>query len=190
MKRSNGKAAARLPQGQRGTSLLEVMISVLIMAVGLLGIAAMQATALRNSQGSTERSQAVIQNYAIIDAMRANRDQALAGAYNWGEGIWTCTVPAGGTLVNNDRARWLTALKTTLLTAPHHTPEQIAAAVAADTSVCGSINCTATDTDGDPATPSQVVCAVGVRWDDSRAGGTGGQQAGDAEHIIQTRVRM
>lgn len=180
----------KLRRDQRGTSLLEVLISVLIMAVGLLGIAAMQATALRNSQGSTERSQAVIQNYAIIDAMRANRDQALAGAYNWGEGIWTCTVPAGGTLVNNDRARWLTALKTTLLTAPHHTPVQIAAAVAADTSVCGSINCTATDTDGDPATPSQVVCAVGVRWDESRSGSTGGEQAGDVEQVIQTRVQI
>ena len=159
--------AGRPPSSrQRGASLLEVMISVLIMAIGLLGIAAMQATALRNSQGSTERSQAVIQSYAIIDAMRANRAQAIGGGYNTSG--WMCSAPAGGTLVDNDKARWLTALRTTI------------ASDVADESICGNIDCTA----------ATNICVVGVRWDDSRAGGTGGQQAGDAEHIIQTRVRM
>lgn len=166
MKRSNGKAAARLPQGQRGTSLLEVMISVLIMAVGLLGIAAMQATALRNSQGSTERSQAVIQSYAIIDAMRANREQAIRGDYNTSG--WMCSAPAGVTLVGNDQARWLQAMRRSI------------AGNVADATVCGSIACA----------NATGICVVGVRWDESRAGGTGGQQAGDAAHTIQTRVRM
>ena len=36
----------------------------------------MQATALRNSQGSFERTQVVIQSYSILDAMRANRQVA------------------------------------------------------------------------------------------------------------------
>ncbi|MFL8092610.1 prepilin-type N-terminal cleavage/methylation domain-containing protein, partial [Xanthomonas vasicola] len=43
-----------------GIGLIEVLISVVILGVGMLGIAAMQATALRNSQSSLERSQAVI----------------------------------------------------------------------------------------------------------------------------------
>lgn len=166
MSRNNSRALRVLPQGQRGTSLLEVMISVLIMAVGLLGIAAMQATALRNSQGSTERSQAVVQSYAIIDAMRANREQAIGGGYNTTG--WMCDIPAGGTLAGNDQARWLTALRTTI------------ANDVADDSICGNIDCSA----------ATGICVVGVRWDDSRAGSTGGQQAGDAEHTIQTRVRM
>lgn len=158
-----------MPRSQRnqyGISLLEVLISVLIMAVGLLGIAAMQATALRNSQGSTERSQAVIQSYAIMDAMRANRDQALTGAYNTGG--WMCALPAAGNLASNDRRRWLTSLRTTI------------AADTADASICGNIECTA----------ATSICVVGVRWDESRSGSTGGQQAGDTEHTIQTRVRM
>ena len=152
---------------QRGTSLLEVLISVLIMAVGLLGIAAMQATALRNSQGSTERSQAVVQSYAIIDAMRANRERALAGDYNTAGG-WMCTAPTGGSLASNDQARWLTSLRTTI------------ARDAADESICGSIECTA----------ATSICVVGVRWDESRSGSTGGEQAGELEQVIQTRVRM
>lgn len=156
----------RLPQTQRGTSLLEVLISVLIMAVGLLGIAAMQATALRNSQGSTERSQAVIQSYAIIDAMRANREQALGGAYNTGG--WMCQAPAAGNLSANDRASWLRSLRTTI------------ADDIADASICGNIDCTA----------ATSICVVGVRWDESRTGSTGGTQAGSAQQTIQTRVRM
>ena len=50
----------RLPTGQQGMSLLEVLIAVLVLAIGLLGIAALQATALRNSQSSLERNQAVM----------------------------------------------------------------------------------------------------------------------------------
>src|SRR3546814_18225176 len=74
----------------------------------MLGIASLQATSLRNSQSSLERSQAVIATYAIIDAMRANRNDALAGAYNITN---TCTVPAGGTLVGNDLNAWLTNIQ-------------------------------------------------------------------------------
>src|SRR5690606_8210568 len=69
---------------QAGVGLLEVMISVLILGIGLLGIAAMQATALRNGQSSLERTQAVIQTYAVLDLLRANRTNAIAGYYNTG----------------------------------------------------------------------------------------------------------
>ena len=58
---------------QRGAGLLEVLIAVLVMGIGLLGIAALQATALRNAQSSMERSQAVVQAYAILDSMRLCR---------------------------------------------------------------------------------------------------------------------
>ena len=94
----------------RGAGMIEVMISILIMAIGLLGIAAMQATALRNSQSALERSQGVINTYTIIDSMRANLDQARLGAYNV-----TCGATAGGgTLASNDIAFWLGSLEDSL----------------------------------------------------------------------------
>lgn len=151
---------------QQGTSLLEVMISVLIMAVGLLGIAAMQATALRNSQGSTERSQAVILSYSIVDAMRANRVAAIAGEYNTTG--WMCALPDAGTLAGNDRRQWLQAMR------------QFIAGNVADATVCGSIACA----------NATGICVVGVRWDESRSGSTSGGNAGSTQHAIQTTVRM
>lgn len=94
----------------RGVGLIEVMIAVLIMGVGLLGIAAMQATALRNNESALERTQATIQTYSILDAMRANRNNVLS--YNIAK---TCTVPtASGTLAQNDLHDWIDSLKDTL----------------------------------------------------------------------------
>lgn len=95
----------------RGAGLIEVLIAVLVMAIGLLGIAAMQASALRNSQSALERSQAVVQTYAILDSMRANRPAALAGAYDIG---MTCAPPGAGTLVQGDLSHWIEALQDTL----------------------------------------------------------------------------
>jgi type IV pilus assembly protein PilV len=131
-------------RAQRGAGLLEVMIAVLILGVGLLGIAAMQTTALRNSQSSMERSQAVVSAYAIFDAMRVNRAAALAGAYNV---AMTCAVPAAtATLAQSDLNQWITAMKNSL-----------GSGVATDTTTCGRIAC------------ANQVCQVEVQWDDSRA---------------------
>src|SRR3954453_17507433 len=100
--KSHFRSTAPLCQ-QAGVSLIEVMVSVLVLGVALLGIAAMQATALRNGQSSLERSQIVAYSYSAIDAMRANRQAALAGAYNT-DGM-ECSVPSGGSLAQNDVSR-------------------------------------------------------------------------------------
>jgi type IV pilus assembly protein PilV len=95
----------------QGAGLIEVLVAVLVMGIGLLGIAAMQATALRSSQSALEYSQAVVQTYSILDAMRANRDAALAGNYSVG---MTCAAPGGGTLATNDLGAWVASMKQTL----------------------------------------------------------------------------
>ncbi len=95
----------------KGTSLIEVMVSVFILSVGLLGIAAMQATALRNVQSGMQRTQAVVQSYAMIDAMRANPTPARNDGY---DEAWTCAAPTGSSLVNTDTAAWITAMKATV----------------------------------------------------------------------------
>ena len=128
------------PRSATGASLLEVLIAVLVLAVGLLGVAALQAGALRNNQSSYERSEAVIQTYAMFDILRANRDAALAGSYNLTK--WSCTKPAAGTRVQNERRAWVETLQSNL-----------------GASACATITCAANN------------CVVGVRWDDSRGTG-------------------
>ncbi|MES9904784.1 MAG: type IV pilus modification protein PilV [Sedimenticola sp.] len=64
-----------------GFSLLEALIAFLILSIGLLGMAGLQATALRNNHSAYLRSQAVVMAYDIMDRMRANRTVALAGNY-------------------------------------------------------------------------------------------------------------
>jgi type IV pilus assembly protein PilV len=106
---------------QRGVGMIEVLVAVLILAIGLLGVAALQATALRNSQSAMERSQGVVHAYAIFDSMRANPAAARAGDYNIG---MTCAPPAGGTLTQNDLNAWITIMRRDL-----------------GQTACGSVNC-------------------------------------------------
>ena len=110
-------------RNSNGVSLIEVLISVLVMGVGLLGIAAMQATALRNSQSALERSQAVIQSYTILDAMRANVEEARIGGYDTA----MCAAPAGTPLATADRVSWLNAVRDSM-----------------GATACGAIACDAT----------------------------------------------
>ncbi len=67
-----------------GYTLVEVLVAVVILSVGLLGLAGMQARGMRNSHDAYLRSQAAILAYDIADRMRANRDAALAGDYDIG----------------------------------------------------------------------------------------------------------
>jgi len=49
-------AATRIGgRGAQGMSMIEVLVSVMVLGVGLLGIAAMQSIALRGGQGSLEQ---------------------------------------------------------------------------------------------------------------------------------------
>ncbi|MFV1984651.1 MAG: type IV pilus modification protein PilV [Thiohalomonadales bacterium] len=57
----------------QGFSLLEVMIAMVIFAVGVLGLAGMQVIALENSFESSSRNQAIILAYSMSDRMIANR---------------------------------------------------------------------------------------------------------------------
>lgn len=60
----------------RGFTLFEVLIAVLVLSLGLLGLAALQSAGLRNNHGAYLRSQATVLAYDIIDRMRSNKEIA------------------------------------------------------------------------------------------------------------------
>lgn len=129
-----------------GFSMIEVLVAVLVLAIGLLGVAALQTHALKNNQSALQRSQASMLAYYMLDAMRANRAVAMIGSYDLAK---TCTAPSGGTLISNDQNAWIAALKTNL---------------GNQSSTCGEITC------------GINTCSVKVYWDDSRGVGGASNQ--------------
>ncbi len=57
---------------QRGASLIEVLITMLVVALGLMGIAGMLLASTRYQQTSTHRAEAIHQANFIIEKMRVN----------------------------------------------------------------------------------------------------------------------
>jgi type IV pilus assembly protein PilV len=58
-----------------GVGLIEVLVSLLILSVGILGIAGLQTRALQMNQGVLYQSRANVLAYDIMDRMRANQSQ-------------------------------------------------------------------------------------------------------------------
>jgi len=66
---------------QSGTSLIEVLVTLFVMAVGLLGLASMQMISTKNINNSQFRSLATDYAYDMAERMRANRAGVEAGNY-------------------------------------------------------------------------------------------------------------
>jgi type IV pilus assembly protein PilV len=81
---------------QRGFTLIEILVAMLIVAVGMLGIAKMQAMSYASTGTATFRSLAAIEAASLASAMRANRSYWTAAT---GTGMpatgMTMTVTAG-----------------------------------------------------------------------------------------------
>lgn len=83
-------------QGQRGMTLIEILITVLVLAVGLLGMASLTVGSLKNNQGAFLRTQASILAYDIADRMRSNVTEAISGSYDGKTTASSYTAPACG----------------------------------------------------------------------------------------------
>jgi type IV pilus assembly protein PilV len=70
-------------------TLVEILVTLIILAVGLLGLAGLMFEGMRNNQGSYLRTQASIYAYDISDRMRANRERAQLGDYAGADGFST-----------------------------------------------------------------------------------------------------
>jgi len=92
---------------QSGSSLFEVLVSVLILGLGLLGVVAVQTSALRNAGYSLQFSDAARQGQAMVEIMRSRRSAALAGQYHTGG--FVCDAQASGEI-----GRWIGDLQNTL----------------------------------------------------------------------------
>lgn len=96
---------------QSGATLIEVMVSVLVTVIGVLGAASLQLNSVKFNHLANTRSYATMLAYDVIDRMRANRSQALVGSYDL---TLTASAPAGASIAAVDLQDWLNELSTRL----------------------------------------------------------------------------
>jgi type IV pilus assembly protein PilV len=66
----------------RGFTLVEVLVALVVLSIGLLGTAKLMLFSSRANDSAYLRTQATGLAYQILDNIRANRQQAINGAYN------------------------------------------------------------------------------------------------------------
>lgn len=137
-----------------GFTLIEVMVSLIILSMGLLGIAKLVLFSAHSNDSAYLRSQATDLAYAMLDDMRSNRATAMAQGYDVpintapaapGSCVGTSCTPAA--LATYDVNTWLSRLALAL---PSGT---------------GSVTTTSTVA---PA-PVGTTAVITVQWDDSAA---------------------
>jgi type IV pilus assembly protein PilV len=127
----------------RGSTLIEVLVTAVVMAVGLLGVASVQITSLKTNDSTYNRTQSAMSTYNLMDYIRANRESALAGDYNISLSAFSdLSTPSGNSIAETDLYHWFQKLNNNVSSAK------------------AAINCN-----------SSGICAVKVQWDDTRAEG-------------------
>ena len=77
----------------RGVSLIEVMVAVLVLSIGLLGMASLMGVSLRNTQSANYRTQAANLAYEFVDTARGNiLNVGVFAQTNWTTGSCDPTV--------------------------------------------------------------------------------------------------
>ncbi len=93
-----------------GFTLVEVLIALVVLSIGMLGIAALYLESLRSGRAALYRTQAVTLAADIGDRMRSNRSPL--DAYNCGS---PCVSSAGkNALAQSDLAGWLASIQASL----------------------------------------------------------------------------
>lgn len=149
-------ASSRIASGQAGFSMLEVLVTLVVLSTGLLGVANLQVEALRGNQGAYLASVAAQQAQDMAERMNANRVAVLADQYdNLEASIPVAQVNCQNAdctptqLVLFDHNRWNTANQALLPNGAGQVKEI-----------------------------SDGIFLIGVRWHDRQLAGASGWQAG------------
>ncbi len=146
---------------QRGTTLIEVLVSLLILSFGMMGMAGLQNVSLRANQLGYFRTQATTYTLDVVERMRANLNGVEAGSYNNVAGAATasCFTVAGCTsaqMAGQDIFDWSAGIAAAL-------PLGDAVVCLDATPNDGTTGAKACDNTG-------ALYAIKIWWDDNRDG--------------------
>lgn len=161
MSLQNHSSFSRPRAGVRGFTLIEVMIAVVLIAIGLLGLAKTGALAVSNTQVASSRSLVALQASSLASAMQGNK------AY-WESGVAPTTFSTQGAVVTDNQTGVLSLVGPNCATAPAPacSPAQLAAYDVQSwasnlTLMLPSATATFTCTN---VAGSQISCVITVNW--------------------------
>lgn len=70
-----------MKRSQQGVTMVEVLVSIVVVAIGILGLTALQGVSLRNTTSASLRSTASILAHDMADRMRSNPEALQADLY-------------------------------------------------------------------------------------------------------------
>ncbi|MNQ72020.1 hypothetical protein D3C85_867120 [compost metagenome] len=97
-----------------GFTLIEVMVAILVLSVGLFGMAGMHARMLNGQFDAYQRAQAMLLTQDMVNRIRANPGPARTGAYDnqeLGLAAAVCSESTNAHAAANDLACWSEALR-------------------------------------------------------------------------------
>lgn len=158
-----------------GFTLVEVLVTLLVLSIGLLGIAKLLLVSSRANDSAYMRTQATALAYSILDSMRANRQTAVSGGYSVSTSAVTdpgvtCSAAASpcsdATIARFDLWQW---------------KENLANGLPSGAGTISTANVT------DPVTgASDVTATVTVQWNDTVAQQAFGAAAGNVSITLET----
>lgn len=105
---------AKSLQCQKGIGIIEIMIALLVLTIGLLGMASMQTNGLQMTSEALSRSQATILANDIIDRARANRENLDDYQFPAAETVPACDTSYAWdgslSIAENDIDEWMNSL--------------------------------------------------------------------------------
>lgn len=97
----------------RGSSLVEVLVTMIIIALGLLGQASLMAVSSKANNAAFLRSQATLLSYDILERMRLNRALAVAGNFSTDFSVESADI-TGDDIDKQELRDWKTRVEQTL----------------------------------------------------------------------------
>lgn len=165
----------------RGMTLLEVLVSVVLLSVGMLGIGSMLLLSSKTNNSSYAKHEATHCIYDMFDRIRANPQVVAGGSYNASNistngGPGTVTPPAVDCTTNTCNPSQMAA---------YDTWYWLTRVVSQLPSGSGSV------TTAPGATSNTNLVTITVQWDDSIAQGEVGasSSAGSKANFVQLRVQ-